>query len=360
MSVVTEQIPEHIAAIAKSAPPSAPELIEFCYQRLVEEGVKPEYKKIRERISRIRPDGKGPSYTAMSPLVKALKLKERASAQVVVAEMPQQLTELLSRIGDNFWRSAMDLADEKVEAVQKAAKQRVQEAEEEFAQFQEENQRLDRDLDALKETLAKISREKEVLSTRLQGSLEEKARLEGERGGLLSDKERLEKTLEEEKERHDNLQELLKDNQDQRESLQGDLSELKEAHTRLCSEKERLEAVLEGEKEQNEKISEQMKADQKGMETLRSELAGAREDFSLLKLESQKLAARADDRDLLASEKEKLTGEVSGMKAELKAISMQEKRITAELGTLRSQHEKTLVELGQWKEKRVLAKEKVF
>lgn len=313
MSEVTEQIPEYIAAIAGSAPPSAPELIEFCYQRLAEEGIKPEYKKIREKISRIRPDGKGPSYTAMSPVVKALKLKERASAQVVVAEMPVQLSELLGRIGDNFWRSATDLAGEKVEVVQKAAEKRVQEAEEETAQFQEENQRLDRDLDALKEALAKISREKEELSARLQGSQEEKARLEGERGGLLSDKERLEKALED--------------------------------------DKERLEAALKEAKWQNMKTLEQLEAEKKRSESLKSELAGVKEDFTLLKMENQKLVARAEDRDKVASEREKLAGEISGMKAELKAVSMQEKRITGEFTTLRGRQEKTLLELGQWKEK---------
>ena len=92
--------------------------------------------------------------------------------------MPAQLSEQLARAGDSFWRMATELAGQKVEAVQKSADEKVRVAEEETAQFQEENKILEGDLNRLQKEHATARQQLRELGQRLQTVSEDKARLE--------------------------------------------------------------------------------------------------------------------------------------------------------------------------------------
>ena len=337
MSEKIEQIPEHIAAIAESAPPSARELIEFCYMRLVEEGVKPKYEKIREKIAKIRPDGKGPSYTAMSPIVQELRKRERASAQVVVAEMPQSLAEMLTRVGDNFWRSATELAGQKVESVQKAAENRVKEAEEETSQFKEENTRLEKDLERIAKDHEKLKSELSELNNKLQTALQEKAGLEGEHKGLLADKKRLEDELKAEKAIN--------------VSLRNELDKIKPLYDRALMERDNyLGAVVDMDSEKIE-LSDKLKASTTNEAGLKQEVDALRAGNSKLEQEKTTLKEKCSSMDKLAIDNAKLSENLMSAKVALETCKAQDKRISDELVKLKEKHEATLVELGSWKEK---------
>ena len=334
MSENIEQIPEHIAAIAESGPPSARELIEFCYLRLVEEGVKPKYEKIREKIAKIRPDGKGPSYTAMSPIVQELRKRERASAQVVVAEMPQSLAEMLTRVGDNFWRSATELAGQKVESVQKGAETRVKEAEEETSQFKDENTRLDQDLERIAVDHEKLKAELSELNNKLQTALQEKAGLEGERKGLLSDKKRLEDELKAEKAL--NI------------SLRSELDKLKPKYEKAVLERDNYEgAVIDMDSEKIE-LSGKLNTSTTNEAKLKQEV-----DALKAKLEQEKttLKEKCSSMDKLMEDNVQLSANFMNAKVALETCKAQDQRISEELAKLKEKHEGTLLELGSWKEK---------
>ena len=337
MSENIEQIPEHIAAIAEAGPPSARELIEFCYLRLVEEGVKPKYEKIREKIAKIRPDGKGPSYTAMSPIVQELRKRERASAQVVVAEMPQSLAEMLTRVGDNFWRSATELAGQKVESVQKAAENRVKEAEEETSQFKEENTRLEKDLERIAVDHEKLKAELSELNSKLQKALQEKAGLEGERKGLLADKKRLEDELKAEKAL--NI------------SLRNELDKLKPRYEKAVIERDNYEgAVIDMDSEKIELLGK-LKTSTTNEAKLKQEVDGLRASNSMLEQEKTTLKDKCSSMDKLSKDHAQLSENLMKAKVALETCKAQDKRISDELAKLKEKHEGTLVELGSWKEK---------
>ncbi len=162
-------------------------------QELISENLKPTLANLRDKV--------GGSFTTLSPILKQWKESQQNKTQAIL-EMPEGLNITIKRATAELWKTASDIANEKIAIIQSEAEEQTSTAEEEVGEYKAEVSRLEEGLKQEKTQTNSLRVENEKLKNDLIAEKTNNASIKGELSSLKT-------LLEQQQSRADELQSEL-------------------------------------------------------------------------------------------------------------------------------------------------------